>query len=418
MKVSVLTLGCRVNQSESDIIEGNLKECGWSVVDLSEHPDYCIVNTCTVTAKSDYQSRQLIRRAVRAGAKVIVTGCYSQLRSEEIKNIQGVFRIVNNNNKLSIINMIVNKSASIAFTSGSRSRPYLKIQDGCNLSCTYCTVPLARGKSRSLGTLEVIQRAREIEAAGYHEIVLTGIHLGSYGYDLKPKSKLSGILKTLLNKTKLKRIRLSSIEIKEIDNELIELLQEERICKHIHLPLQSGDDVILRLMNRMYSSKDYLSTVENIIKKVSDIAVGTDVIVGFPGEGDREFKNTKRLLDSLPIAYMHIFPFSPRPNTLAYKLADQNTSSVKSERLNELKALSDRKRMAYMVSQVNKTLDVIIEEKGTDHTSHGTSGKYLKVRMPSNGYPKGALVRVRIAGIEENSLRGDSIENAKHVDFK
>jgi len=418
MKVSVLTLGCRVNQSESDIIEGNLKEFGWSVVDLSEHPDYCIVNTCTVTAKSDYQSRQLIRRAVRAGAKVIVTGCYSQLRSEEIKNIQGVFRIVNNNNKLSIINMIVNNCASIAFTSGSRSRPYLKIQDGCNLSCTYCTVPLARGKSRSLGTLEVIQRAREIEAAGYHEIVLTGIHLGSYGYDLKPKSKLSGILKTLLNKTKLKRIRLSSIEIKEIDNELIELLQEERICKHIHLPLQSGDDVILRLMNRMYSSKDYLSTVENIIKKVSDIAVGTDVIVGFPGEGDREFKNTKRLLDSLPIAYMHIFPFSPRPNTLAYKLADQNTSSVKSERLNELKALSDRKRMAYMVSQVNKTLDVIIEEKGTDHTSLGTSSNYLKVRMPSNGYPKGAFVRVRISGIEENSLRGDSIENEKHVDFK
>ncbi|MFH0924625.1 MAG: tRNA (N(6)-L-threonylcarbamoyladenosine(37)-C(2))-methylthiotransferase MtaB [bacterium] len=418
MKVTILTLGCRVNQSESDIIEGNLKKFGCFVVDLSEHPDYCIVNTCTVTAKSDYQSRQLIRRAVRAGAKVIVTGCYSQLRSEEIKNIQGVFRIVNNTNKLSIINMIVNNNESITFTSGSRSRPYLKIQDGCNFSCTYCTVPFARGKSRSLGTLEVIHRAREIEAAGYHEIVLTGIHLGLYGYDLKHKSKLSEILKTLLNKTNLKRIRLSSIEIKEIDNELIELLQEERICKHIHLPLQSGDDDILSVMNRMYSSKDYLSIVENIIKKVSDIAIGTDVIVGFPGEGDREFKNTKRLLDSLPITYMHIFPFSPRPNTFAYKLANQNTSSVKSERLSELKALSDRKRMAYMVSQVNKTLDVIIEEKGTDHTSLGTSSNYLKVKMFSNGYPKGALVRVRISGIEENCLRGDSVENEKHVDFK
>jgi threonylcarbamoyladenosine tRNA methylthiotransferase MtaB len=418
MKVSVLTLGCRVNQSESDIIEGNLKKFGWAVVDLSEHPDYCIVNTCTVTAKSDYQSRQLIRRAVRAGAKVIVTGCYSQLRPEEIINIQGVFRIVNNNNKLSICNMLVNNYASIAFSSGSRSRPYLKIQDGCNFSCTYCTVPLARGKSRSLGTLEVIQRAREIEAAGYHEIVLTGIHLGSYGYDLKHKSKLSEILKTLLNKTNLQRIRLSSIEIKEIDNELIELLQEERICKHIHLPLQSGDDGILSVMNRTYSSKDYLTTVENIIKKVSDIALGTDVIVGFPGEGDREFKNTKRLLDSLPITYMHIFPFSPRPNTFACNLANQNTSSVKRERLNELKALSDRKRMAYMVSQVNKTLDVIIEDKGTDHTSLGTSSNYLKVRVPSNGYPKGAFVRVRISGIEENCLRGDSVENEKHVDFK
>lgn len=418
MKVSVLTLGCRVNQSESDIIEGNLKKFGWSVVDLSEHPDYCIVNTCTVTAKSDYQSRQLIRRAVRAGTKVIVTGCYSQLKPEEVISIQGVFRIVNNNNKLSIINMLVNNYESIAFSSGGRSRPYLKIQDGCNFSCTYCAVPLARGRSRSLGTIEVIQRAREIEAAGYHEIVLTGIHLGSYGYDLKPKSKLSDILKTLLNKTNLKRIRLSSIEIKEIDNELIELLQNEKICKHIHLPLQSGDDAILSLMNRMYSSKNYLSTVENIIKKVSDIAIGTDVMVGFPGEGDREFKNTKRLLDSLPIAYMHIFPFSPRPNTFAYKLADQNTSSVKRERLNELKALSDRKRMAYMESQINKTLDVIIEEKGTDNTSLGTSSNYLKVKVSSNGYPRGALVRVRISGVEENCLRGDSIEKAKHVDFK
>ena len=329
MKVSVLTLGCRVNQSESDIIESSLKKIGWSVVDLSEHPDYCIVNTCTVTAKSDYQSRQLIRRAVRAGARVIVTGCYSQLRPEEVNNIEGVCRIVNNNDKLSIINMIADINASNTFIPVSRSRPYLKIQDGCNFLCTYCTVPLSRGKSRSLGPLEVIQRARVIEAAGYHEIVLTGIHLGLYGYDLKPQSKLSEIIKSILNNTNIKRIRLSSIEIKEVDNELIELLQEERICKHIHLPLQSGDDTILRLMNRMYLSKDYLSVIEKIIKNVSDIAIGTDVIVGFPGEGNGEFRNTKRLLDSIPLAYMHIFPFLPRPNTFAYQMANHNTSYVK-----------------------------------------------------------------------------------------
>ena len=418
MKVSVLTLGCRVNQSESDIIESSLKKIGWSVVDLSEHPDYCIVNTCTVTAKSDYQSRQLIRRAVRAGARVIVTGCYSQLRPEEVNNIEGVCRIVNNNNKLSIINMIANINASNTFIPVGRSRPYLKIQDGCNFLCTYCTVPLSRGKSRSLGPLEVIQRARVIEAAGYHEIVLTGIHLGLYGYDLKPQSKLSEIIKSILNNTNIKRIRLSSIEIKEVDNELIELLQEERICKHIHLPLQSGDDTILRLMNRMYLSKDYLSVIEKIIKNISDIAIGTDVIVGFPGEGNGEFKNTKKLLDSIPLAYMHIFPFSPRPNTFAYQMANHNTSYVKRERLHELKALNERKRMAYMASQVNKTLDVIIEEKGVDHISIGTSSNYLKVKMPSNGYPKGALVRVRVYGVEENCLRGDLVDNIKRIDFK
>jgi len=418
MKVSVLTLGCRVNQSESDIIGSSLKKIGWSIVDLSEHPDYCIVNTCTVTAKSDYQSRQLIRRAVRAGAKVIVTGCYSQLRPEEVNNIEGVCRIVNNNNKLSIINMIAANNARITFSHVGRSRPYLKIQDGCNFFCTYCTVPLSRGKSRSLGPLEVIQRARVIEAAGYHEIVLTGIHLGLYGYDLKPQSKLSEIIKSILNNTNIKRIRLSSIEIKEVDNELIELLQEERICKHIHLPLQSGDDTILRLMNRMYLSKNYLSVIEKIIKNISDIAIGTDVIVGFPGEGNGEFKNTKRLLDSIPLAYMHIFPFSPRPNTFAFQMANHNTSYVKRERLHELKALNERKRMAYMASQVNKTLDVIIEEKGVDHISIGTSSNYLKVKMPSNGYPKGALVRVRVYGVEENCLRGDLVDNMKRIDFK
>jgi threonylcarbamoyladenosine tRNA methylthiotransferase MtaB len=418
MKVSVVTLGCRVNQSESDIIEGNLKKFGWSVVDLSEHPDYCIVNTCTVTAKSDYQSRQLIRRALRAGAKVIVTGCYSQLRPEEVMNIKGVFKIVNNNNKINIIKLLVNNTASNTFISVKRSRPYLKIQDGCNFECTYCTVPLARGKPRSLGTLEIIKRAREIEAAGYHEIVLTGIHLGSYGYDLKPKSKLSELLKSLLNKTNIKRIRLSSIEVKEIDNELIELLQEKRICKHIHIPLQSGDDAILRLMNRMYSSKEYMFTVENILKKVSGIAIGTDVIVGFPGEGDGEFRNTKRLLDNVALAYMHIFPYSQRPNTIASKMAKQNTSAVKKKRLNELKALSDRKRMVYMLSQISKTLDVIIEENGKDNKSIGTSSNFLKVKMPSSGYPKGTLTRVRIYGIEENCLLGDSVENIEHIDIK
>ncbi|MDI6891078.1 MAG: tRNA (N(6)-L-threonylcarbamoyladenosine(37)-C(2))-methylthiotransferase MtaB [Thermodesulfovibrionales bacterium] len=411
MRVSVLTLGCRVNQSESDIIEGNLKRLGWSIVGLSELPDYCIVNTCTVTAKSDYQSRQLIRRAIRAGAKVIVTGCYSQLRYDEIRNISGIINIVDNSKKLSIIKMLSNNIESITFSHSSRSRPYLKIQDGCNFACTYCAVPMARGRSRSLEVSEVIKQAREIEAAGYNEIVLTGINLGSYGYDLKPKTKLSELLKSLLKTTKIQRIRLSSLGVKEVDYGLIELLQEGRICKHIHLPLQSGDDTVLKLMNRMYSSRDYLSTVKNILKKVPDIAIGTDVIVGFPGEGDREFKNTKKFLDSVPITYMHIFPFSPRPNTLASKMANQNTSVLKRERLNELKALNFRKKMAYMLSQINKTLDIIIEEQGRNNISIGTSSNYLKVKMTSKGYPERALVRVRISGIEENFLKGDSVEN-------
>lgn len=410
MKVSVLTLGCKVNQSESSIIEGNLNKLGYSIVSLSEHPDYCIVNTCSVTSKSDYQSRQLIRRAVRSGAKVIVTGCYSQLRPDDIRDIDGIFSIVENNKKMSIINMLSDNIASTTYSYSSRSRPYLKVQDGCNFACTYCIVPLARGKSVSLDVSEVIRQANEFEASGYNEIVLTGIHLGSYGYDLRPRTRLSALLKILLKKTKIHRIRLSSIEINEVDDELIGILKEQRLCKHIHLPLQSGDDAVLRLMNRMHTSDVYISTVENIIKNIPDIAIGTDVIVGFPGEGDKEFLNTKELLFSIPIAYMHIFPFSSRPNTLASKMSIQNTPSIKRERFNELNALNIKKKRAFMLSQINKTLDIIIEEHCPENISSGTSNNYLKVKIPSRMYPKKTLIHVRVSGIEGNILEGEPIE--------
>ena len=418
MKVSVLTLGCRTNQSESDVIQGNLKNFGWSKVDLTESPDYCVINTCAVTAKSDYQSRQLIRRAARSGGKVIVTGCYSQLNRDEVENMQGVFKVVSNANKSHIISMIANRNISSTFIPTNRSRPYLKIQDGCNHACTYCSVPLSRGRSRSISVSEVIRQAMEINAAGYHEVVITGINLGSYGYDLRPQSKLSDLLKIIIKKTTIRRIRLSSIEIKDIDNELIELLQNERICRHIHLPLQNGNNKILRLMKRMYTSNDYITVVEKILKKVPDIAIGTDIIAGFPGEGSTEFRNTMRLLDNLPITYIHSFPFSRRPNTLASKMATQNTSATKRERVNELKALSERKKMAYMASQVHKIRDIIIEEHGSDDTSVGTSSNYLKVKIRSNGYRKGSLVRVRISSIEENHLKGELVEITQANDFK
>jgi threonylcarbamoyladenosine tRNA methylthiotransferase MtaB len=251
----------------------------------------------------------------------------------------------------------------------------------------------------------------EIDAAGYHEVVITGIHLSSYGYDSKSHLKLSGLLKIILKKTKIKRIRLSSIQVKDIDDELIELFQNERICRHIHLPLQSGNEKILRLMKRMYSIKDYVTVIENILKSAPDIAIGTDIITGFPGEGDAEFKNTWQFIDTLPITYIHTFPFSPRPNTLAAKMPNQNDLAIKKKRGNEIKALSNRKRMEYMGLQVHKILDVIIEENESDKSSVGTSSNYLKVKIPFNGQHKGAFVRVRISSIEENYLKGELVEN-------
>lgn len=410
MKVSILTLGCKVNQSESAIIEGNLINNGFSIVDLSEQPDYSIINTCTVTAKSDYQSRQLIRRAVKSGAKVIVTGCYSQLKPNDIKNIEGNISIIENSNKLNIINMLIHNIKGITFNYSNRSRPYLKVQEGCNFRCTYCIVPKARGGSKSVGIKDVLMQAIQLEQAGFQEIVLTGTHLGLYGHDLIPKIKLSNLLKSLLKNTTIRRIRLSSIEVKEVDDELIEILKEKRICKHIHIPLQSGDDTILKHMNRRYTGNDYVSVVEKILNEVLGIAVGTDVIVGFPGESYTEFLNTKRLLDSIPIAYMHIFPFSMRPNTIASRMSNQNTYYIKKERFNELNALNIKKRRAYMLSNINKTLDVITQEQCTDNISIGTSSNYLKVKMPTNGHPKGSLVTVRVSGIEGNMVKADLVE--------
>ncbi len=417
MRVSILTLGCRVNQSESDILEANLRGSGFSIVSLSENPDYCVINTCTVTAKSDYQSRQLIRRAARVGAKVIVTGCYAQLNPGEIKAIEGVIGVFNNKNKYHIINMLSGNTGSITFNLISRSRPYLKIQDGCNFSCSYCAVPLARGKSKSLSPIEVIKHARQIEAAGYNEIVLTGIHLGSYGNDLYPKTRLSELLIRILKETKIPRIRLSSLEVTDLGDDLIELFSDQRICNHVHIPLQSGDDTILRLMNRRYTSKDYVTKLNMIIKKLPGIAIGTDIIVGFPGEGDKEFKNTKIILDYIPISYIHIFPFSRRPNTLASKMAKQNYSAVKKDRLNELKVLNSKKKMAYMKSKMNSILDIIVEEEGIDNTSIGTSSNYLKVKLLTNDYHKGTLIRVRATDIEGKYIKGKPIVCPQHFDL-
>jgi threonylcarbamoyladenosine tRNA methylthiotransferase MtaB len=406
MKTTVLTLGCKVNQSESYSLESTLQKRGCSLVSLHEKPDYSIINTCTVTAKSDYQSRQLIRRSLRSGAKVIVTGCYAHLRPQEIKNIDDTIVVVNNHDKSNIVDIITRSLSCDTSYYYKRSRAYLKVQDGCNFSCSYCVVPLARGKSRSLKSSEVINGALELAKAGYKEIVLTGIHLGLYGHDLRQKTNLPKLLQSLLNKTNIPRIRLSSLEINEINNELIEVLQDERICPHLHIPLQSGDDHILKLMNRNYTVNTFASKIDTIALKIKNISIGTDIIVGFPFEGPKEFKNTKNVLKSLPVSYMHIFPFSKRPHTRASAMKVQNTKQIKHERYIELNSLNIKKRHDYMSSNIDKTIDIIIEEKGDWNTVIGTSSNYLKICVPSHSYNKGTLMRVRLTGIDNNRMIG------------
>lgn len=408
MKISILTLGCKVNQAESSLIEGALKSVGHSIVNISEKPDICIINTCTVTSKSDYQSRQLIRRAHRVGARVFVTGCYSELNRENVKSMEGVEEIIDNNNKLSIINRLTGKtvSSSLYFLAGERSRFFIKIQDGCNYSCSYCAIPKARGISKSVNPEVVVEQAGNAVSSGYNEIVLTGIHLGTYGYDLQHKVKLANLVRTLLKKTKIKRIRLSSLEVREIDDELLELFRDKRVCNHLHIPLQSGDDKILKLMNRTYDSRQFSLKIEHIYKKIPEIAIGTDVIVGFPGEGISEFQNTYSLLECLPISYMHIFPFSARPGTAASKMPDNTPSSLKKERVHILESLNKRKKTEYMLKQVGKILDVLVENSNSDKICCGTTANYLKILLPLNNYPCGSLIYARIEGLKEGKLTG------------
>lgn len=410
MKFSILTLGCKVNQAESDVIEGNLIKSGYSVVPLSRKPDYCIVNTCSVTAKSDYQSRQLIRRAVRASANVIVTGCYAQLRPEDIRRINRDIHIVQNNIKYSIINIIDHEAREISLSYSSKSRPSIKVQDGCNYACSYCIVPKARGRAQSIQSGIVVDQILNLEVQGYSEIVLTGIHLGSYGHDLNPKQKLSDLIETILNKTKIKRIRLSSIGVNEIDNRIAELLQETRICKHLHVPLQSGNDMILKRMNRLYDATSYLEKISTIIVKNPNIAIGTDVIVGFPGENDLAFLKTKDLIEEIPFSYLHIFPFSSRPGTAASRMIDQIEVAVKKKRHDVLNLLNNVKKTAYMSSQINKTLEIVVEDEDPDQGMVGTSSNYLKIRVRSKEYPRKSLVTVSIAGRAGDALMGVPVE--------
>jgi threonylcarbamoyladenosine tRNA methylthiotransferase MtaB len=406
MKVSILTLGCRVNQSESSVIEESLKQNGVNIVDLNDNPDYCIVNTCTVTRKSDYNSRQIIRKAARKGAKVIVTGCYSQLHVQEVAALPAVFRRIDINNKFDIIALITEEQTKPSFGVTGRARPYLKVQDGCNFSCSYCTVPLARGKSRSVPVNLLVERANSIVEKGFSEIVLTGVHLGTYGQDLPSSVSIAGLVKTLLSQTSIHRIRLSSLEINEVSDELLELLKEKRLCRNLHVPLQSGSDKILRLMRRGYTPSYFMKKIEAIASKLGDIGLGTDVIVGFPGEGADEFNETRALIDTLPFTYLHVFPYSPRPDTDASVMPGRPQNSVVRERTELLRELGNAKKTMYMTKHIGRNLEIIIDEGACGDSVFGTSSNYLKISVPAYPHQRGSIDIAQPLGLKKDHLEG------------
>lgn len=407
VKVGLATLGCKVNQYESAALAEDLHNKDFSLVPFNSRADVYIINTCTVTAFSDFQARQCIRRAHRTNpqAKIIVTGCYAQIASADIAKLDGVNLVVGNDQKNMIPELLQNGRINSNYILAhdifrqkkffhmplakfrGHTRAFLKIQDGCNSFCSYCIVPFARGKSRSLPPEEVLKAITKFTYGGYKEIVLSGIHLGSYGRDLNPAATLTGLLHQIIDQHLDARIRLSSIEPGEITDDLLHLFdKQDIICPHLHIPLQSGDDKILALMKRDYNAAFYRNLIEKIAATVNGIAIGVDVMAGFPSEGEDEFKNTLHLLQDLPVAYLHVFPYSERPGTLAQKIQPKVPEALKKDRAAILRNLGIKKREEFALRFLSKKLNVLVE-KATDKKTalmKGFSQNYMQVLLEEN----------------------------------
>ncbi len=405
---SIATLGCKVNQFESEaILEGLIKN-GYRLVPFEEGADITIINTCTVTHRADFQSRQIVRRALRNNpdSLIIVTGCYSQVEPEVFNRINGVKYILGNREKQILPEIIQNMEKGdlakvqvsdiqkeILFSETPISsfhfhtRAFLKIQDGCSSQCSYCIVPRARGPSRSLSPERVIANLKILKERGFKEVVITGINIGCYGLDLEPSSTLENLLKKIEEEETPERIRLSSIEPLDFSDNLIYLIScSKKICPHIHIPIQNGDDEILKRMNRNYNSSFISDLILKIHKRIPNVSIGADIIVGFPGETEERFKETFSLVESLPFSYIHVFPYSSRKETPASLLLDRVDGKRISERAKMMRELSTMKRHAFYQKFLNQRLPVLLEDRREKDQGRlrGLSRNYIPVVILSD----------------------------------
>jgi len=418
-KIAIATLGCKVNKYDSAVIHKLLEGAEYSFVPFDQQADIYIVNTCTVTKRADYQSRQLIRRSHRLNqdALIIVTGCYAQRAPQEIKEIQGVDYTVGVGEKGRIVDLIngsPGKEVSSEITNDipafpEHTRAFLKVQDGCDSYCSYCVVPYARGRSKSLQKEETIRNISKLTELGYREIVLTGIHLGSYGWDLMPPTRLSNLLRSIEHEGISCRIRLSSIEPTEFDDDLIDLISSSPIiCNHLHIPLQSGADEVLKRMNRPYSSELFKELVKKLVSAIPDLNIGVDVIVGFPGECHENFTNTVSVIEELPIGYLHVFPYSRRPGTPAADFPDQVDSKTIKNRGKILRGIGNRKREEFYRRFLGKRLSVLIESKRDVDTKYlkGFSRNYIPVLIDVGDDMVNEEIPVTITKVRDGKVFG------------
>jgi threonylcarbamoyladenosine tRNA methylthiotransferase MtaB len=434
-RFKIITLGCKVNQFESASLKASLLDLGFKEAGKKEEADVTVINTCIVTQRASYQSRQAIRKAIRENpsGSVAAVGCYGQVFPDELSQIKGLHLIAGNRVKerLPIIlkEMAVagqQRLLSEAFGVNEkfqslpvkgfldRTRAFLKIQDGCESFCTYCIVPFARGPSRSLDPSKVIRMLETLSQDGYKEVVLTGIHLGQYGRDLRDGSDLEVLLHRIQREGFPLRLRLSSIEPNEIGQGLIEIMATENwLCRHFHIPLQSGDNGILQKMNRSYTAQGFSRLVEQIRESIPLAAIGVDTMAGFPGENHRAYQNTFSIVQDLPVSYLHVFPYSPREGTAAARFSGQVDEKLRKERARKLRKLGREKREAFYRSCVGEVFPVLTEGWVSQDKARakGLSDNYLPVTFPSSARPsKNQLVTVKIEGLGENNVIGTAVE--------
>jgi threonylcarbamoyladenosine tRNA methylthiotransferase MtaB len=419
MNIFLDTIGCRLNQSEIESIANTFRALGHQIVGDPAEADLAIVNTCAVTVKAAADSRKQLRHAARAGAgKVIATGCWATLYPDEALGLDAVDEIVLNDQKDHLVaDFLGLPAADVAALplvreplpgDRARTRAFIKVQEGCNSHCTYCVTTLARGRSQSRPLDAVQADIRAAITGGTQEVVLTGVELGAWGKDLSPALGLSDLIAAVLQNSDLHRLRLSSIEPWDFDPPMLALWQDERLCHHLHIPLQSGNDRVLRAMGRAMKSVGYARLIATIRKAIPDVAITTDVIAGFPGETDAEFEATRDFIRQMGFAGGHVFTYSPRPGTAAYKMKDQVERSVAKARNAELRQVFHALGLDYQKQFIGETLSVLWETH--TETSPGTwllsglTGNYLRVYAPSDQPLWNQISQVKIIG--ENRKRG------------
>lgn len=435
-KIAFYTLGCKVNQADTASMENLFLRSGHQLVSFDCEADVYIINTCVVTNTGQRKSRQTIHRAIRKNpnALIVVTGCYPQTAAEEVKAIAGVDMIIGNQDRAQIVQLVEERlahrqtdtldavhklTASTAFEEMAagditdKTRAFLKIQEGCNQFCTYCIIPYARGPLRSRSLESIHTETQRLISAGFKEIVLIGIHLGCYGKENPDGPTLYDAVKTVLDVPGVQRLRLGSLESVEVEPRLLTLMQEDaRFCRHLHLPLQSGCDKTLQAMHRPYTTAKFKTLLADIKTKVPDIAITTDVIVGFPGETEADFETTCKFAESCGFSKMHIFPFSARKGTPAEKFAGAVTEAVKKERADILGKIDETMHKTFLQAMVGQTAEVLFEQPAGEDYFEGLTGNYQRVFVKSGGRNMGGeILPVKITAFDGEKLLGEIIKD-------